>query len=151
VQPGCRQRDLYGARCAPCRLFRSDHGAAQSGDLVPAILGRPIVGGHHRRFDRNGGMNALANTRIAFRFDRRTRRGTGLVALLAIVGIAYASSFDTLARMWELSSYRHGYIIPFVSVFLLYRDRAAFGAVQWRGSVVGLIALAMSVWVWSIA
>jgi exosortase A len=95
-------------------------------------------------------MRAPAEASFAWA-DPHTLRMVGLILLMCFVVLAYWSSFASMAQMWELSSYRHGYVIPIVSLYLLWRDRAAFVAERWQGSLIGVAALALCIWIWLIA
>ena len=78
-------------------------------------------------------------------------RAIGLATLTSFIIAAYWSSFASMAQMWDLSSYRHGFIIPVICLFMLWRQAPAFVIEPWQGSLVGIVALTLCVWVWMIA
>lgn len=82
--------------------------------------------------------------------DTATVNALVLVALaVAVVGVLH-DSFLGLAAMWQYSSYNHGYIVPFVSLYVLFHDRHRLADVPWRGSYFGLGALALGVIGWMV-
>lgn len=82
--------------------------------------------------------------------DRSVLNPLVLVALAALVVIALWDSFRGLAGMWQYSSYNHGYLVPLVSIYLLFQDRRQIAGVRWNGSLFGLVALAGAMALWAI-
>lgn len=56
-----------------------------------------------------------------------------------------------MAVSWSTDSYRHGYTIPLLFVYLLWQERTAARDVEWRPSGLGILFLVTSVAVWNIA
>jgi exosortase A len=83
--------------------------------------------------------------------SRAALRMCGLAGILVLVVLAYWPSFVSMAQMWTLSSYRHGTIIPFISLLLLWQQRTALVDAPWKPSLLGAAILAATVWVWLVA
>jgi len=75
----------------------------------------------------------------------------GLAIIVSVVVIALWPSFASMASMWTLSSYGHGYAILGVTAALIWRDRHALARQPWCGSYVGLASSALVVLLWSVA
>ena len=78
-------------------------------------------------------------------------RLTGLVVLLTLVVVLYWSSFSSMIAMWSLSSYRHGYLIPFISLGLIWMVRRPLLSTPWVGSWWGVGGVAVCLLVWVVA
>ena len=77
------------------------------------------------------------------------RSGPGfwlLVALtLAAVGFVFRDGIVELLRLWEAADeYNHGYLIPFISLFLLWRVRADLARIEFAGSWAGVAVCVVS-------
>ena len=76
----------------------------------------------------------------------------GWVAALAVlVVVVYQSTFRVVALQVSHDGYQHGYLVPLISAFLLWRSRDHLAEVPWRGSWLGVAVLAVSVWTWIVA
>jgi exosortase len=65
--------------------------------------------------------------------------GLGLLLLVALVGVLYAPILRDLAiDWWDDSNYSHGFLVPFFSAFIVWRDRARLSTLRSRGSWYGL-------------
>jgi len=76
----------------------------------------------------------------------RARPGVWLGALLvlALVAVAYAPTFHTLARTWTHNdNYSHGLIIPPITLFLLWMRRDALRSAPREPSALGLPLVAL--------
>ena len=83
--------------------------------------------------------------------DSAKKRGPGPLGVAAVAGVAamvvlvYHQTFITLWRTWETSpNYSHGYLIPPVVAFLLWRDRRRYLAARGRGSLFGLVLVGLA-------
>lgn len=66
-----------------------------------------------------------------------------LVALLVV--LVYRGTFATLWRTWGGNpNYSHGYLIPPVALYLLWRERRRFAEARGQGSAVGLVLIAVA-------
>jgi exosortase A len=75
-----------------------------------------------------------------------------LVLLVLCAPLAmYWQSMLTMSMQWSTETYRHGYLVPFASLFLLWRDRRKFSELVATGSWVGLVLLALLVALWVVA
>jgi exosortase A len=82
----------------------------------------------------------------------REDRNFVLVAVLACVPIAiYWDSIRVMIGIWSTDAYRHGYLIPGISLFLLWRDRARLGSITIKFSWAGAVLLAALVVLWIVA
>jgi len=68
-----------------------------------------------------------------------------IVAVAAFVILVYNGTLVALWRTWETNpNYSHGYLIPPVVAFLLWRDRGRYFAARERGSLLGLVLIAFA-------
>jgi exosortase A len=77
-----------------------------------------------------------------------------LILLLTVVPLAvYADTVITMVGLWSGDAYRHGYMIPIISIGLLWRDRANYRGISFAGSWlgVGLLCVLVALWVVSEA
>ena len=73
-----------------------------------------------------------------------------LLLLLAILTLGWVS-YDGLELMvgwWERDEYSHGYMIPFVAVYLLWQKRFVLAANVESGSYVGVVLLFLALFTW---
>ena len=56
-----------------------------------------------------------------------------------------------MAELWPSESYRHGYLIPVISLALLWRDRPKYESIYPRGSWIGVALLLGLVLAWIVA
>ncbi len=60
----------------------------------------------------------------------------GVVAVAALIALVYHQTFVTMWRTWGTNpNYSHGYLIPPVVAFLLWRERRRFLEARSRGSL----------------
>jgi exosortase A len=85
-------------------------------------------------------MNRLFSTPLA--------RMALVVLLAAVVVLIFRESFASMFGLWSLSSYQHAYIVPPMSLLLLWMARREFTAEPLRGSAVGLVLLAALAVLW---
>jgi len=78
-------------------------------------------------------------------------RFCGLIGLVYTVIIIFWPTVQSMIEMWSLSSFRHGYLIPFIVLFLLWHDLSAFQQEHWRGSIPGMAGVIGLVLLWMIA
>jgi len=72
-----------------------------------------------------------------------------LVVLLAVaVVLILRDSFSSMFSLWSLSSYQHAYIVPPMSLVLMWMARREFAAQPLVGSAVGLVLLAVLAVLW---
>ena len=71
-----------------------------------------------------------------------------VVLLAAAVVLAFRDSFSSMFGLWSLSSYQHAYIVPPMSLLLLWMARREFAAQPLVGSAVGLVLL--FAWAWEL-
>ncbi len=68
-----------------------------------------------------------------------------IVAVAAFVVLVYQETLVALWRTWETNpNYSHGYLIPPVVAFLLWRDRRRYSAARERGSLFGLVLIGLA-------
>lgn len=66
-------------------------------------------------------------------------------ALATLFLLLNASVVGSMVNLWDNSAYQHCYLIPWISLFLLWERRHTTLVTEWNGSVWGLIALACSI------
>jgi exosortase A len=71
-----------------------------------------------------------------------------VVVLVAAVVMIFRDSFSSMFGLWSLSSYQHAYIVPPMSLLLLWMVRREFTAEPLRGSIMGLVLLAALAVLW---
>jgi len=74
-----------------------------------------------------------------------------VLALSVVPATIYWDTVYMMASHWSSEAYRHCYLIPFISVLLLWRDRAKYGSVPVSGSWVGAVFLLILVALWIVA
>jgi len=68
-----------------------------------------------------------------------------IVAVAALVILVYNETLVALWRTWATNpNYSHGYLIPPVVAFLLWRDRRLYLAARERGSLFGLVLIGLA-------
>jgi exosortase A len=85
-------------------------------------------------------MNRLFSTPLA--------RMALVVLLAAAVVLIFRDSFASMVALWSLSSYQHAYLVPPVSLLLVWMARREFAAESLRGSGLGLALLAVLAVMW---
>jgi exosortase A len=76
---------------------------------------------------------------------RAPRNIAAIVAVAALVVLVYHETLVVLWRTWATNpNYSHGYLIPPVVAFLLWRDRRRYLAARGRGSLFGLVLIGLA-------
>jgi len=65
--------------------------------------------------------------------------GTCLLA----TGILYSNSIVVMLSRWGTEEYSHGYLIPVIAAYLVWRKRSEIAACRSDGSYVGLVVLCL--------
>ena len=75
--------------------------------------------------------------------------------LLFALGVAFIPFYNVLAGLFDVwnmqPEYSHGVLIPLISVFLIWRERAALTRTAFRGSWLGIVPLSCGMAMWGIA
>jgi exosortase A len=74
-----------------------------------------------------------------------------VLAVLCAPLAIYWQSMVTMSMQWSTETYRHGYLVPFASLFLLWRERRRFSDPIAGGSWIGVALLALLVGLWIVA
>ena len=75
-----------------------------------------------------------------------------IVFTLAMAVVPFARVLDQLVGMWESDpEYSHCLLIPVISAFLVFRERAALARTPFRGSWLGVAVLLAGAGLWAIA
>ncbi|MBV8144374.1 MAG: VPLPA-CTERM-specific exosortase XrtD [Gammaproteobacteria bacterium] len=83
-------------------------------------------------------MTAIRNPWLALRAPQ-----LAVLALAATaVVLVFQGTFGYLFGEWQRDEYSHGFVIPLISAYLLWRQRARFAQLNWRTSWSG-VALAL--------
>ena len=76
---------------------------------------------------------------------RAPRNIAAIVAVAALVVLVYHETLVVLWRTWATNpNYSHGYLIPPVVAFLLWRDRRRYLTARGRGSLFGLVLIGLA-------
>lgn len=72
-------------------------------------------------------------------------RIVGIVAVAVFIVLVYHQTLQTLWRTWNTNpNYSHGFLIPPVVAFLLWRERRRFIEATGRGSAFGLVLIGLA-------
>ena len=74
-----------------------------------------------------------------------------ILACLAFVCIAMWRTSLELFEMWSFDGYRHGYFVPFISLYFLWQQRARLAEDQWRPQATGAFCLTAALLAWAIS
>lgn len=75
-----------------------------------------------------------------------------MVFALAVAVVPFARVLDQLVGMWDSSpEYSHCMLIPVISAFLIFRERAALARIQFEGSWLGVAVLLAGAGLWGVA
>src|SRR5215468_1354209 len=83
-------------------------------------------------------MRDLSNPSLALRAPQLVV----LAMAAAVVVLLFRGTFSYLYGFWQRAEYSHGFVIPLISAYLLWRQRARFAQLSWRTSWSG-VALAL--------
>ena len=66
--------------------------------------------------------------------------GLIIAAVVAIAALAatFSSSLSFMSQQWQSEEYSHGYLIPLIALFLLWRERRQLIDAPWRGAWLGV-------------
>lgn len=78
-------------------------------------------------------------------------RIVGVLALIAVVGVIYTPTIVAIVGHWPNDGYQHAYLVPLISMGLIWRARFELARCRWTGSSAGIAALAIAVSVWLVA
>jgi exosortase A len=79
-------------------------------------------------------------------------RSFALVMVLASLPLAiHWQTIEAMSRQWSTEAYRHGWIVPIVSIVLLWRKRERYSGVRLTGSWIGAAWLAGLCILWMVA
>ncbi len=85
----------------------------------------------------------MDNQRVLWRFSKNVWVLGGIALVLSI--FSYSASLANLILRWNTQEeYSHGYLIPLVSLFFLWEQRANFKEKQFQPSWLGLAVLAVA-------
>jgi exosortase A len=74
-----------------------------------------------------------------------------IVVAAGVPIVVYWGTFQSMTGLWSTDSYRHGWVIAPVAVFLLWRDRSTYSDAPFTGSIAGVTMLGALVSMWMIA
>lgn len=70
-------------------------------------------------------------------------------ALAVLIYLGFARAIDFMVGQWNMDEFSHGYLIPFISIFLVWRRRHELQRIEfrgsWSGAVVVLLGLGLNV------
>ncbi|MGB5325939.1 MAG: VPLPA-CTERM-specific exosortase XrtD [Pseudomonadales bacterium] len=70
------------------------------------------------------------------------------LASVALLGWVCLDGLQLMVKWWERDEYSHGYMIPFVALYLAWQRRSALAAVAQPGSPLGIFVLVGALAVW---
>lgn len=65
----------------------------------------------------------------------------GIFTAAVCIAIAFDDGLDLMATWWSREEYSHGYLIPAVSLFLIWQNADKLAAIDWRGSWLGVVTV----------
>lgn len=71
-----------------------------------------------------------------FAFTRVQLIGAAFAAL--VLAVIFQGTFSLLATTWQMEEYSHGFLIPLISLYLLWQRRAQFASLAFEGSWAGV-------------
>lgn len=74
-----------------------------------------------------------------------------IAGLIATVLVVYHQSVVTMVDLWDTQSYRHSYLIPVISAYVLWIDRDRLADSAWTGAWWALLGLVAGSWLWWLA
>jgi len=75
-----------------------------------------------------------------------------MAVTLAVAVVPFARVLNQLIGMWEFDpEYSHCLLIPVISAYLIFRERAAIARIPFRGSWLGVALLLAGVGLWGVA
>ncbi len=74
-----------------------------------------------------------------------------VVAVLSFGCLVYVDSVTSVVRIWSTDGFSHGYLIPGIALFLLWRERRWITDAEWRPAWGGVVVLVGAVWAWLLA
>lgn len=73
-----------------------------------------------------------------------------LVVSCSSILVLYSDTLSTMVSLWTVERYRHAFAVPFLSGFLLWRNRHCLEQ-PWQFSWIGLCVLVAAVWMWTVS
>ncbi|MFZ1099133.1 MAG: VPLPA-CTERM-specific exosortase XrtD [Steroidobacteraceae bacterium] len=78
--------------------------------------------------------------------SRHTRLQLAAAAMAAVsLVLLFQNTFAYLYAVWHREEYSHGFLVPFVSAYLLWQRRHRFEQVEFHGSWIGVVVAALGV------
>lgn len=75
-----------------------------------------------------------------------------VLAIVLLVCLFHLNgSLASMVAIWDHDGFGHGYIIPLVSAFLLWRNRGALAEAPIQPSWLGLVVVVASIWLWLLS
>lgn len=70
----------------------------------------------------------------------------GIALVIAVmVAVAFGKAIVAMVTQWEMDEFSHGYLIPFISAFLIWQRRHALQRLPFRGSWIGIAVVVAGV------
>jgi exosortase D (VPLPA-CTERM-specific) len=68
-----------------------------------------------------------------------------LLALAALVYLGFADAITFMWGQWSVEEFSHGYLIPFIAIWLVWQRRDALQRIEFKGSWAGLVVVLFGV------
>ncbi|MHB8257933.1 MAG: VPLPA-CTERM-specific exosortase XrtD [Acidiferrobacterales bacterium] len=68
-----------------------------------------------------------------------------LLGMAALIGFIFSSGLTLMVRWWHQPAYSYGYLIPFITLFLIWQKKDQLERIPFDGSWWGIIVVAMGV------
>ncbi len=86
---------------------------------------------------------ALGNLDSADRRNGVALRLASIGVLALVLGFIFQDGLIAMAGAWESPDYSHGYLIPVIALFLVWRNRYWLATVKQRGSWLGAVVVSL--------
>ncbi len=81
-----------------------------------------------------------------------TPRGIALIVLWLGIGLLYQDSIGSMVAIWNRSeTFAHGWLIPVLSLWLVWRQKHQLAVLQPQSSYLGIAAIALTSLLWGVA
>lgn len=96
-------------------------------------------------------MTALAQPMTVSPTAELLRVPALVILISAGIFAAYPDSVGSIVAIWNSDGFQHSYLIPLISLYLLWHQRRELAECRLQPSWAGLLLVVVAVWVWLVA